>query len=122
MHHYSPSIFCIYAFITAILGVFVSISTLRFDAVLLVCENQEVSNVIKTACICSLLMSALIASVCLLLGYEFWIYVFVSLLGLSLQLIVTSIFLRNNKHLHSSLFNFYIYYFDSYFSGAFNAL
>ncbi|MBB8018420.1 hypothetical protein HEL30_015320, partial [Escherichia coli] len=64
------------------------------------------SNVIKTACICSLLMSALIASVCLLLGYEFWIYVFVSLLGLSLQLIVTSIFLRNNKHLHSSLFNF----------------
>lgn len=106
MYHYSPSIFGIYAFFTAILGVFVSISTLRFDAVLLICENQEVSNVIKTACICSLLMSALIASVCLLLGYEFWIYVFVSLLGLSLQLIVTSIFLRNNKHLHSSLFNF----------------
>ncbi len=106
MSHYPPTQFGEYAFFIAMLGVFVSLSTLRFDAILLICENREVTYLIRCACGAALIMSSLIAFISYMVGYGYSIYLLSSLFALSLQLIVTSFFLREDKHSYSSAFNF----------------
>ncbi|MDU2939074.1 MAG: hypothetical protein E7B59_07885 [Enterobacteriaceae bacterium] len=106
MHFYTPVAFGEYAFFIALLGILVNVSVLRFDAILLFCEDNELNSVIMSGNFSTILFTSLISIILILIKYDFFLCFFFSLLALSTQLIITSIFLRDNKHYISSFFNF----------------
>ncbi|WP_282249837.1 lipopolysaccharide biosynthesis protein [Vibrio campbellii] len=106
MYKYSPTSFGEYAFFISILGVFQAISCLRLDAVIFICEEENINTIASSAFVMSFLTSLTVSVFLLLFNYASFIYIFIALFSQSTLLIISSYLLRIDKHNIVSIFKF----------------
>lgn len=97
-HHYSPKDFGDLAFLVALVAVFSVFSCLRFDAVLLACEDDEVNSSVTIGFSFLFLVSSLAFIASLFSEYEFSIELFISLSSISFVNLVNSYHLRFGRY------------------------
>lgn len=106
MSKYTPSIFGEYAFFISLIGLFLAISCLRFEAICLICTDKELNNIITLSLLSSLLISLSVFIISSLLGYKFSFYLSIAIFSQALQAFISNILLRNNKHYQASIIRF----------------
>lgn len=106
MSKYTPNIFGEYAFFISLIGLFLAISCLRFEAICLVCTDKELDNIITLSLLSSFLVSLFVFIISSLLGYKFSFYLSIAIFSQALQVIISNILLRNNKHYQASIIRF----------------
>ncbi|HCG8647050.1 TPA: hypothetical protein NJ815_001205 [Vibrio parahaemolyticus] len=98
MSKYTPSEFGDYAFYIALLGVFLAVSSLRFDAIIFACEDTEVDDIFTIGIVIAFFLSCVIFCFLFYFNYSYSTFIFFSFLSQAALLIVTNYFLRFNKH------------------------
>ncbi|HEK1038985.1 TPA: hypothetical protein SMQ30_001943 [Proteus mirabilis] len=106
MSKYTPNVFGEYAFFISLIGLFLSISCLRFEAICLVCREKELNNVINLSLFFITIISLTVFIVSLLLKYKYSLFLFIAIFSQAIQIFISNLLLRNNKHYQASVIRF----------------
>lgn len=106
MFVYSPEEFGVLGFYIAVISVLLNISCFRFDAVLLACNDDEVKTLYGMGWFATLLFQIAVILVSVIFHYNMWFYLSIGLLAQTALLLLSSLLLRQDKHLIVSMFRF----------------
>ncbi|WP_109391505.1 lipopolysaccharide biosynthesis protein [Proteus cibi] len=106
MSKYTPNIFGDYAFFISLIGLFLAISCLRFEAICLVCRDKELNNIINLSLLSIAFVSLIIFLITFLVKYKFSFYLSIAIFSQAIQVFISNLLLRNNKHYQASIIRF----------------
>ncbi|WP_235378980.1 lipopolysaccharide biosynthesis protein, partial [Proteus faecis] len=106
MSKYTPNIFGDYAFFISLIGLFLAISCLRFEAICLVCRDKELNNIINLSLLSIVFVSLIIFIITFLVRYKFSFYLSIAIFSQAIQVFISNLLLRNNKHYQASIIRF----------------